>query len=246
MDAVQEIDPRAKLLALGIFSAIPLFSDSWVIVAVSSASLLTAAAIQGIAPLRVLIRTVRVSWFVATILVLQALTNDGKVILALGDLIFTLEGVWKGLELSARLVILLWGSFILASTSPERIVAAFETWLHPVRHRFGAIVMLVTVTMNLVPGLVLQSRRLALSFRSRGVDIDTGVIRRIRFLTSAALPLFASSWRASSQLAMAMESRSYDPSASRTTYVHLQFTSRDWLVLAVTVTLAGTCLIFFS
>jgi len=106
----------------------------------------------------------------------------------------------------------------------------------------GAVVMLVTVTMNLIPALVLQARRLALSFRSRGVDVESGIVKRIRFLSSAALPLFASTSRTATQLATAMESRSYDPSASRTTFIHLRFGINDWLLLTLAGSLALVCL----
>jgi energy-coupling factor transporter transmembrane protein EcfT len=66
---------------------------------------------------------------------------------------------------------------------------------------------------------------------ARGADIESGFFNRVRFAFSATLPLFASAFRSAEHLALAMESRCYDPDAERTRFGDLKMHARDWLVL---------------
>jgi energy-coupling factor transport system permease protein len=241
-----QLDPRAKISGIGIVALMPLLHPTPGTIAVGGTGCLIAGALLGIPLLKLIVRTKRVFWFAVTIILLQAATVEGSVVLTTAGFFITQEGLVRGLELSACLVILLWGSTILMwSSPPERLVAAFETWLRPVSRWYGPLIMLLTVTMNLVPGLILRSRSIAFSFRSRGIDIDSGIVPRIRFYFSAAVPLFASSSRQASQLAVAMESRSYDPSTQRTSYVHLKFGVRDWIFLSVAIGISLVAFLMF-
>ena len=54
---------------------------------------------------------------------------------------------------------------------------------------------------------------------SRGVDFKEGKLKeKLRAIISLIIPLFLSAFQRSEELANAMESRGYDPSAKRTRY----------------------------
>ena len=239
-----QFDPRALVLSTGILSLIPFVDLSELTLLTGGCGILILGVLVGIRPDRIILRTRKIAWFAATIVVLQSATSAGSVIFGFGGILFTTQGVVRGLELSASLAILLWGSTVLLwSTPSSKLVEAFETWLRPFQIRLHRIVMIINLTMNLVPSLVLRTHHLGLSFRSRGIDIESSFRRRVNFLLSAATPLFASSARAASRLAIAMESRGYDPTVVRSSLVRLRFSPHDWILLTITLAVASAAVL---
>lgn len=238
-----EPDPRAAILSLGIVSSLPVLAASWGAIGISGVFLVIYAFCHRIRPDELVVRASKAIWFIGFIILLNGVSRSGQVLFLAGGVAFTWEGLEQGLRISSQLVILLWGSSILLwSASPHRLIDAFGSWLRSVSDS-GSLIMLMTVTMNLVPGFVLQARRIRLSILARGMD-PTGIVNRIRFLSAAALPLFAGSTRAGQQLAIAMEARGYDPAQPRSSFSTLSFETKDYLLLAAAVATAIIALLF--
>ncbi|MDH4070300.1 MAG: energy-coupling factor transporter transmembrane protein EcfT [Ignavibacteria bacterium] len=226
-----EPDPRAAMMSLGIVSSLPLLVNTWGAIGMSGLYLVTYAHLHHIGPLRLVARTANVIWFIGFITVLNGAGRSGEILFVAGGVAFTLEGLVHGIRISAQLVILLWGSSLLLwSVSPHRLIDGFSSWTRPVSGGSGSVIMLVTVTMNLVPGFILQARRIRLSILARGIE-PTGIQNRFRFLSSAALPLFAGSARAGQQIAVAMDARAYQPGRPRSSFSFLRLGMRDYLLM---------------
>ena len=79
---------------------------------------------------------------------------------------------------------------------------------------------------------------------SRGVDFNEGTIsEKIKAIVSLIIPLFISAFQRAEDLANAMESRNYNPEASRTRYKSLNWRTSDTMAFALTIVVSGTVII---
>lgn len=240
-----DLDPRAVILALGLASSFPIFWNTWAAVALSGGFLVTFAFLHGIRLKQLVVRTLSVSWFAAYIILINSVTKGGHILFEVSGMFVTSEGLVQGMKLSSQLVMLLWGSSILIWSIPApRLVDAFSSSLPS---GSGSLIMLITVTMNLVPGFLLQSKRIRLSLLARGTELS-GIRNKLRFVTLAALPLFAASARTANQLGVAMQSRGYDPSLPRSSFFVLRVRREELVLIAVAagVTVAGPIIVSLS
>ena len=122
-----------------------------------------------------------------------------------------------------RLFLMLELTMILtASTKPLDLTFALEWYMTPLKviHFPAAeIAMIISIALRFIPTLLEDTTRVMKAQESRGVDFSHGKVwKRIRSLTSLIVPLFASSFMRSEELAYAMEARGYDPKAKRSRY----------------------------
>jgi energy-coupling factor transport system permease protein len=95
--------------------------------------------------------------------------------------------------------------------------------------------MALLLALMFGPMLVEQSRRLTRAALARGADVDSGLPARIRFAAAAAVPLFVSAFRSSDHLAVAMQTRCYDPNTPRTPFRKTQLRTSDLMVICAVV-----------
>ncbi len=177
-----------------------------------------------------------VAWFVVVIIISNALTRGGAVALEFRGMIATWDGIAKGLLLSARIVLVFWLSIllVLSTTVPEMIDAA-ESSLQPFRRRFGFLLVIVNLTITMGPMLVRAAQRIKTAQIAKGADVGGGMFSQIRFAVSAAVPLFANSFRMADQLATAMDSRCYDPVFLRTPFADHRLNQNDGILVFASV-----------
>lgn len=242
---LQQLDPRTKLTAL-VFLGVQLLVIANIVAVATAAVLLVLAVVLSPVSVRTLLaQTVRIVWFILFITCLKIFTTSGEIIVDVWGMYGTFEGLQEGLMLSARLVLLLFASFLFAQTTTiVQLLDAIEHLRMHDRRWWSQVVTVMGLTVNSVPLLIRCAQQIKQAQLARGADADSGWIGKVRFAASAALPLFVSVFRASHHLAEAMEARAFDPSASRTPYRTLQMTSRDRTVLVLIVgQLVGAALI---
>ncbi|HTO95275.1 MAG TPA: energy-coupling factor transporter transmembrane component T [Bacteroidota bacterium] len=154
--------------------------------------------------------------FLALIVVVNAVTTGGEVVIDRGGLLLTREGFARGAAQAARLCLVLWGALITASTvNLEDLQDALERWTS---RRGIPLVAAGGIAINYLPTLVESARRVMLARKARGEDDRPGPLRAIVHVSAAALPVFAAALRNADALAEAMESRCYDTLAPRTRF----------------------------
>jgi energy-coupling factor transporter transmembrane protein EcfT len=230
-------DPRAKLLitaccALGVLSArsvlfvlpVFLFYAVWTSVAEI--------------PVRSLLRRVRTATlFLLVIVGVHGLTGAGRVVFETGGVLVTEEGLLKGAGQASRLLLVLWGAWLLVTTTRlEEFLDIAEGW--GVR-RGNPLLSVGIVAVNYLPLLLEAARRVAFVLRSRGMDPERGFGTTLAFASRAALPLFVASLRNADALADAMESRSYQPTQPRTPFRALHMNWSDGILTGCVVTWAA-------
>ncbi|MCS7172799.1 MAG: energy-coupling factor transporter transmembrane protein EcfT [Armatimonadetes bacterium] len=249
---VHRLDPRTKLLATTVFMvALFLVRGFWGF-AVFAAFLGATLALAQI-PIGFALRSLRpVLLLLLLALVLQLFfgtPEGGTVLVRLGPLVATREGLVQGLFVTARLVLLIVGTSLLTyTTSPVAIADGLERLLNPFR-RVGVpaheLAMMMTIALRFIPTLVEETEKIIKAQTSRGADFESGgPLRRARALLPVLIPLFVSAFRRAEELALAMEARCYRGGEGRTRMKQLRYTSRDAVAAAAVAAVSTLGFVF--
>lgn len=147
-----------------------------------------------------------------------------------------------------RLILIITLTTILtSSTKPLDLTLAIENLLNPFK-RFGfpahELAMMISIALRFIPDLLDEAKRIMKAQASRGVDFNEGSIsEKIKAIVSLIIPLFISAFQRAEDLANAMESRNYNPEASRTRYKSLNWQTSDTMAFALTIVVSGTVII---
>lgn len=143
---------------------------------------------------------------------------------------------WPGsVALALRvLAVALPGVLFISSTDAVRVADALTIhWRMSPRFAYGAL-----AAIRLAPLMVTEWRAIRLARRARGVDSGGNPIVAVRLLAGAAFTLLVGTIRRGSRLAVAMDARGFDSSASRLERTNARGSvlgRRDYLFIAAVV-----------
>ena len=168
------------------------------------------------------------------------LTRGEHVLLHVGFVTITMEGLLLAIKMCIRLVMLIVGSSILTlTTTPIQLTDAIEYILKPFK-KIGVpaheIAMMMTIALRFIPTLLDETDKIIKAQQARGADFDTGnLIQKAKALIPILVPLFVSAFRRAEELAMAMEARCYHGDENRTRMNVMRMKSSDFRAIGVTV-----------
>jgi energy-coupling factor transport system permease protein len=170
--------------------------------------------------------------------------TPGHIIVRLGFIKLTEEGVYNALFMTLRLVMLIMGSSVLTlTTKPMKLTDGIESLLKPFeRFRLPAheIAMMMTIALRFIPTLLDETDKIMKAQQARGADFETGnILRRVRNMIPLIIPLFVGAFRIAMELAMAMESRCYRGGEGRTKLSPLVYRRRDFISVVIAICYIG-------
>jgi len=235
---LHELDGRAKILATGILAVGLFLVDS-----VTGLLLITTAVVLLVAASRVPPGTFLnflkpVALIVALTVLFQVFfSREGATLLEWGFLEVHEGGLFRGLFLALRILLLVSTAALLtATTAPVELADGIEDLLSPLKRlRFPAheLAMMITIALRFIPTLHEEAQKITRAQAARGADFsEGGPIRRARAMLPVLVPLTIGAFRRADELAEAMESRGYRGGEGRTRYRELHFRARDALALA--------------
>lgn len=165
-------------------------------------------------------------------------TQTGEVLLEVGILRITSDGLFSALFGCARLfVAILAGSLLLLTTTPTALADGLDSLFSPLA-RLGIhsheMAMVVALTLRFVPILADDTSAIMEAQTARGGGVSEGPIsRRIRAIGPVLVALFAAAMRHARSLAAALDARCYEGGAQRTHLHPLKMRTSDWGAIAV-------------
>jgi len=248
---VHRLDPRTKLLA-----TIALIVFVFLVQGFSGFLAITAfiAAVTIMSGLRVKFRIRGVTPLLFIILFTFVLNlffqTQGKVLIGIGFLKITVEGLRTAVFTAVRLILLVISSQLLTlTTSPISLTDGIESLLTPLkRFHFPAheIAMMMSIALRFIPTLMDEAGKIMKAQKARGADFENGnLIQRAKAMVPLLVPLFVGSFRRADDLALAMEARCYRGGAGRTRMNRLSYQRID-LVAAVFVAALLAIIIVFN
>ena len=232
------LDPRAKILGTATLAAGLFLVDS-----VAGFLLISAAVVLLVAASRVPLGTFLgflrpVALIVALTVLFQVFfSREGETLFEWRFLEVHEGGVWTGLFLALRIMLLVsTASLLTATTAPVALADGIEDLLSPLKKvRFPAheLAMMTTISLRFIPTLHEEAQKIMRAQAARGADFsEGGPMKRARALLPVLVPLTIGAFRRADELAEAMESRGYRGGEGRTRYRELRFRARDALALA--------------
>ena len=226
---VHRLDPRTKLLALiCLIISASLVKNLWGFIVL--AVFVVAAIFLSRLPFRLILRYLRsMIWLLVSIMLLHVFFSDGS------SLKPTLEGVYSGIEIGSRFLLIIIGAAILSSTTvPLRLADAMALMLRPlgkIRLPVYQLPIMMVITLHFIPTLFAEAERLVAVQKTRGAQLEgRNFLRKLKALVPVLAPLLRSSFRQADELAMGMESRCYHGGV-RTHLHELAFRKSDLMAL---------------
>ena len=237
--AVHRLDPRTKiLLTLLCISSIFLAADysAYLLISVFLAMIIGIARI----PVKIILRSIRPLWIILVLTAgIHLFMTPGVTLFSMGPLSITHEGLRQGIQMSARLILLILISSLLTfTTSPIALTDAIERLLYPfklMKLPVHELAMMMTIALRFVPTLLEETDRIMKAQMARGADFSSGnLLKRGQNMVPLLVPLFISAFRRADDLATAMEARCYRGGEHRSRMKELHVGVRDILAAVIT------------
>ncbi|HWI55375.1 MAG TPA: energy-coupling factor transporter transmembrane component T [Desulfobacteria bacterium] len=177
-------------------------------------------------------------------IILNAVFTPGEVLLSMGILKLSREGLIQGLTMGLRLLLLIsLSSLVTLTTSPVRMTEGLEQLMTPLKKvNFPAseLAMMMNIALRFIPTFWEEWDKIRKAQLSRGADFESwNPASRIKYVTAMLIPLFVSAFRKADELSTAMEARGYVVGAPRTSLNVLKFNSRDYVLLISVMVLSS-------
>ena len=238
---LHRLDPRVKLFGTLVYVITLFLHKSPVNYVMSLIFLITVIAISKV-PVSYIIKGLRA---IAVILIFSVLINmlfieEGKVVIDIGWIQITDEGLETAFYLGTRLIMLVLGTSLLTfTTTPNQLTDGLEKsleFLNKIKVPVHVMAMIMSIALRFIPVLTVELDKIMKAQTARGIDFESGgLLKRVRSMVPIVVPLFIAAVRRANDLAMAMESRCYHGGEGRTKLRPLVYGKRDLAAYAVLI-----------
>lgn len=241
---IHRLDPRVKLAGTILFIAAIFTANNILSYCLCGLFLLVMIAISKV-PFKYMVKGLKAIIF---ILVFTALLNifltPGEPIWQWGFLKITKEGLILATKMAVRLIFLILGSSLMTlTTTPNHLTDGLEKSLSPLKKihvPVHEIAMMMSIALRFIPILLEETDKIMKAQQARCADFESGnLLHRAKSLLPILVPLFISSFRRATDLAMAMEARCYHGGEGRTKMKPLKYYKQDYIGYLI-------CLLFLA
>jgi len=185
-------------------------------------------------PVKVIAKELRYFFFLLLLVfIARALTTPGSALVQLKSVSITLEGVYGGILVCWRLLIIIIMGFLFVSTTRIMEIKAAVGWfLNPLKFiPAKRVATMMSLVMRFMPLILDHAKETADAQRARCVENKKNPLYRLKKLT---IPLMRRTFENADNLAMAMESRCYTENRADP---GLSSKKNDWIALFLVICL---------
>ena len=231
---IHKLDPRVKIVCTVLY-LVSLFTFQNLIGYVVSTIFLFSVIRLSKVPFQYMMRGLKpvIMLLMITVAFNLFLTPGGAVLIRVGFLKVTEQGLRTAVFMAVRLIYLIMGSSLMTlTTTPNELTDAIESLLRPL-NRVGVpvheVAMIMSIALRFIPILLEETDKIMKAQTARGADMESGnIIQRAKAMVPILVPLFVSAFRRANDLAMAMEARCYRGGDGRTKMKPLVYQGRDY------------------
>lgn len=242
---IHRLDPRIKIIIIGLFIASLFFIDSffpYIFIVLFIGTVVKVAEL----PFKFIIKGIKPLIFIILItLLINMFMIKGEVLFKIvGPLVVTKEGLRTAVFMAIRLILLITGTSLLTlTTSPIALTDGIEKLLSPFK-KIGVpaheLAMMMTIALRFIPTLLEETDKIMKAQMARGADFESGnILSRAKNLVPLLVPLFINAFRRADELATAMEARCYRGGDNRTRLNELKLKKHDVIIMASMIVFFG-------
>ena len=238
---LSSFDPRITLIScfMLMLSAFSITHYTQLaVLAFATLCLIIAAKIQFIKLISSLHMLIAIFTFSGLLNILAVRT--GKILYKLGPIIVTYDGINCAILFATRFsLVIIIGAILVMTISPTVLTEACTSLLSPLK-TIGVptqeISLIMSLALRFLPTLSNEAVEVAHAQTARGGSIrDGSICKRIHAISSLIVPAFAGVIRHSETLSLALDTRCYTPSATRSHLHTLKVSAKDVLLLVVAI-----------
>ncbi len=238
---LSSFDPRITLIScfMLMLSAFSITHYTQLaVLAFATLCLIIAAKIQFIKLISSLHMLIAIFTFSGLLNILAVRT--GKILYKLGPIIVAYDGINCAILFATRFsLVIIIGAILVMTISPTVLTEACTSLLSPLK-TIGVptqeISLIMSLALRFLPTLSNEAVEVAHAQTARGGSIrDGSICKRIHAISSLIVPAFAGVIRHSETLSLALDTRCYTPSATRSHLYTLKVSAKDVLLLVVAV-----------
>lgn len=234
---IHRLDPRIKIIIVFMFIVSLFFINSFYPYLFILAFILLTIKLSKV-PLKYVLKGLKPLLFIIIItFLINIFMTKGEVIVSLGPLSITKEGIRQAVFMALRLIFLVIGTSLLTlTTSPISLTDGIEKLLSPLK-KVGVpaheLAMMMTIALRFIPTLLEETDKIMKAQMARGADFESGnIINRAKSLVPLLVPLFINAFRRADELAVAMEARCYRGGDNRTRMKELKLNRNDIVAIS--------------
>lgn len=246
---IHRMDPRVKMIVLFLF-LIAVFFDAGIIgYGILSCFVVMIVTLSKITWKQVLKAVKPMMAMMVFLLVFNIfLVKTGDVVYQIGSVKIYSGAIRQSIMIVVRLLLIITLTTILTSTTkPLDLTLGIENLLKPLkRFHFPTheLAMMISIALRFIPDLLEEAQKIMKAQASRGVDFNDGTLmEKVKSMTSLIIPLFISAFQRAEDLANAMESRNYNPEATRTRYKQLLWKASDTTALIFSLCVCSSVIV---
>lgn len=235
---LHKLDARVKLLGTLLFVITLFFPKSLLSLGIATVFLAFTIKLSKV-PFSMMIRGVKPLFVIICFsAIINMISVGGEVLIKLGPVSITKQGLWMAFYLVIRLVYLVIGSSVMTfTTTPNQLTDGLEKgfrFLKKVYIPVHEIAMMMSIALRFIPILTEELDKIMKAQMSRGVDFESGnILERGKKLIPVLVPLFIAAIRRASDLAMAMDARCYNGGEGKTRLHPLVYKKQDYAAYGI-------------
>lgn len=235
---LHKLDARVKLLGTLLFVITLFFPKSLLSLGIATIFLAFTIKLSKV-PFSMMIRGVKPLFVIICFsAIINMISVGGEVLIKLGPVSITKQGLWMAFYLVIRLVYLVIGSSVMTfTTTPNQLTDGLEKgfrFLKKVHIPVHEIAMMMSIALRFIPILTEELDKIMKAQMSRGVDFESGnILERGKKLIPVLVPLFIAAIRRASDLAMAMDARCYNGGEGKTRLHPLVYKKQDYAAYGI-------------
>lgn len=250
---LHRLDPRVKLFGTLLF-IVSLFIVNNFLGYIFVTFFLGTIIVLSKVPLGYILKGLKVILILLMIsVVFNLFLTPGNVVAKVWIFKITDSGIRTAAFMAIRLIYIIIGSSIMTlTTTPNNLTAGFEKALNPLnrlRIPIHEMAMMISIALRFIPILMEETDKIMKAQLARGADFETGnIVKKAKSMVPILIPLFVSSFRRATDLAVAMEARCYKGGEGRTKMKPLKYGKSDYisyisLILYLFILIAGSIII---
>ncbi len=236
---IHKLDPRVKIMCT-LFYLISLFLFKSVLGYVICTIFLVAVIRTSKVPFKFITKGLKpiILLLLITTVFNLFFTTTGNILVSVGFIKITEDGLRASVYMVLRLIYLIVGSSLMTlTTTPNELTDGIERLLRPlnkIKVPVHEIAMMMSIALRFIPILLEETDKIMKAQIARGADLESGnIVQKAKSMIPILVPLFVSAFRRANDLAMAMEARCYRGGDGRTKMKPLIYKKRDYVAYVV-------------
>lgn len=228
---IHGLDARFKIRFVIIYIILSLLDRNIYLFALLSIVFMAALILSKV-PVRHMLKGMRgIILFIMLCSMINIFTVHGDVLMRMGAVNITSEGLLKAIFVFWRMILIIFmSSLLMYTTTPTELTDGLEKCFA----LKGNVAMGITIALRFIPVLMEELDRIMKAQEMRGAHFGKGgPIKRVKNLRTVVIPLFQNSIDRAKNLADAMDARCYTGGKERTKLRPLKYQSSDYAAYVV-------------